>query len=160
MQVQSFEDIDQMSNECYNLFEGVHEMGNRRNINSQDVTLCHYAMRSWASSIHGAWHLYGHSHGRIPEFDNMFAFDVGVDVWDYAPIPWDVVVEKMKRIQAKIDAMGGKYVDGEFAARGQYSKDPEERVRETRKKNLQILKDMGIQVDYENTGKGPDRRAA
>jgi calcineurin-like phosphoesterase family protein len=148
MSIQNTEDIDQMTNACYNKFEGVHEMGVRRNINGKDVTLCHYAMRSWASSCHGAWHLYGHSHGRMPEFDNMFAFDVGIDVWDYAPIPWCVVEEKMKRIQEKIDKAGGRHVDGEFAAKGLYSKDPEERVIETRKKNMEILKAVGIEVKY------------
>jgi calcineurin-like phosphoesterase family protein len=149
MELQGFEDIDQMSNAAYNRFEGVYEMGCRRRINKQDVTLCHYAMRSWADSCHGSYHCFGHSHGRMPEFDNMFAFDVGVDVWDYAPIPWIVVEEKMKRIREKIEAAGGRHVDGEFAAKGIYSKDPEERVIGTRKKNIEILKAVGIEVKYD-----------
>jgi len=150
MQIQGFEDIDQMSNVCYNKFEGVHEIGARRNIDGHDMTLSHFAMRSWASSIHGAGHLYGHSHGRLPEFDNMFCFDVGVDVWDYAPIPWEVIIRKMRIIQDKIEQDKGIFVDGESAAKGLYSQDPEQRVKDTRKKNLQILKDIGINVEYED----------
>ena len=150
MQIQNFEDIDQMSNACYNQFEGVHEMGCRKRIDGHDITLSHYAMRSWASSVHGSGALYGHSHGRLPEFDNMFCFDVGVDVWDYSPIPWEAVITKMRMIQDKINQDKGTFVDGESAAKGLYSQDPEQRVKDTRKKNLQILKDIGINVEYED----------
>lgn len=38
-------------------------------INGQRIVLCHYAMRVWNHSSHGAWHLYGHSHGRLPSVD-------------------------------------------------------------------------------------------
>jgi calcineurin-like phosphoesterase family protein len=36
----------------------------------------------------GAFGLYGHMHGRQPDEPISRAFDVGVDVWDYAPIGW------------------------------------------------------------------------
>ena len=36
-------------------------------ISGQRIVLCHYAMRVWNHSSHGAWHLYGHSHGRLPD---------------------------------------------------------------------------------------------
>jgi hypothetical protein len=32
----------------------------------QPIVLCHYAMRVWNRSHHGAWHLYGHSRGNLP----------------------------------------------------------------------------------------------
>ena len=33
----------------------------------QDIVLCHYAMRVWQKSHYGAWMLYGHSHGTLPD---------------------------------------------------------------------------------------------
>jgi hypothetical protein len=36
--------------------------------------LCHYAMRVWNRSHHGAWHLYGHSQGESPR-NTHGAFD-------------------------------------------------------------------------------------
>jgi hypothetical protein len=58
-----------------------------------------FAIRSrqavWPSYCHGAWHLYGHSHGRIKELPNVPRCDVGVDVWDFAPVPWDAIKQKL-----------------------------------------------------------------
>jgi calcineurin-like phosphoesterase family protein len=50
-----------------------------------DVVLSHYAMRTWPKSHYGSWHLYGHSHGRLPH-DGSLSLDVGVDVHDYKPV--------------------------------------------------------------------------
>jgi len=62
-----------------------------------DIVLCHYAMRSWEKQVHGSWHLYGHSHGNLPE-DGSLSFDVGVDCWGYRPISIEEVREKMETI--------------------------------------------------------------
>lgn len=59
-----------------------------------DIVLCHYAMRSWEKRVHGSWHLYGHSHGNLPE-DGSLSFDIGVDCWDFAPVPIEQVAKKM-----------------------------------------------------------------
>jgi len=55
-------------------------------VDGQSITLCHYAMRVWNKSHFGAWHLYGHSHGSLPDDKNSLSFDVGVDCHNYAPI--------------------------------------------------------------------------
>ena len=47
-------------------------------IHGQKITLCHYPMLSWRSSFHGAWHLFGHVHGKL-ENPAPFSIDVGVD---------------------------------------------------------------------------------
>ncbi len=36
-------------------------------VHGQPIVICHYAMRVWNRSHHGAWHLYGHSHGNLPD---------------------------------------------------------------------------------------------
>jgi calcineurin-like phosphoesterase family protein len=48
-------------------------------VNDQAIVLCHYAMRIWHKSHHGAWHLYGHSHFSLPDDPNARSLDVGVD---------------------------------------------------------------------------------
>jgi calcineurin-like phosphoesterase family protein len=140
LELNDFCSIDQMSKECYNNFSEVHEMGCRKIIEGKDITICHYALRSWASSCHGSYVAYGHSHGRMPEFDNMLACDVGVDVWGYAPVPFDAFLRKME-IKENWMAKNGKY------AEGQYDKDPEARVIETRRKNKAIMKDLGYPIN-------------
>lgn len=62
----------------------------------QKFTMNHFPMRSWESSSHGAWHLYGHVHGRIKDPDR-YSMDVGVDPNNYAPVSWDQVAEHMRR---------------------------------------------------------------
>lgn len=46
----------------------------------QRVYLHHYACRVWPSSHYGAWHFFGHSHGRVPPLGR--SRDVGVDLCD------------------------------------------------------------------------------
>ncbi len=43
----------------------------------QKIVLCHYAMRVWNASHHGAWQLFGHSHANLEEVGMQM--DVGVD---------------------------------------------------------------------------------
>lgn len=52
------------------------------------IVLLHYAMRVWHSSHHGAWHLYGHSHGTLPDDPQSLSFDVGVDCWNFTPLSY------------------------------------------------------------------------
>jgi calcineurin-like phosphoesterase family protein len=59
------------------------------------IVLCHYAMRVWNRSHTGRYHLYGHSHGELPENDSL-SFDVGVDCNNYAPVSLDEVNERME----------------------------------------------------------------
>jgi len=62
----------------------------------QNIFLCHYSMDVWNKSHAGnVWNLYGHSHGNLPENPNSFKFDVGVDCWNYEPVSFARVAEKM-----------------------------------------------------------------
>jgi len=59
------------------------------------LVLCHYAMRVWNRSHHGAWHLYGHSHGSLYDDPGSLSLDVGVDARNYAPVSYGEVKELM-----------------------------------------------------------------
>ena len=63
------------------------------NINGTEIVLMHYAMRVWNKSHHGSWHLYGHSHGTLPDDGKSLSFDVGVDCHNYHPISFEKVSE-------------------------------------------------------------------
>lgn len=49
----------------------------RVKVGKQHIVLCHFAMRVWDMYHHGAWHLYGHSHGSLPGVGR--SIDVGLD---------------------------------------------------------------------------------
>lgn len=46
---------------------------------SQEIVMCHYAMEVWNHSHYGAWHLFGHSHGTLPDNFDKMRLDVGMD---------------------------------------------------------------------------------
>lgn len=82
------------------------------------IVLSHYAMRAWNKSHRGSYHLYGHSHGSLPDDPNSLSIDIGVDAVakrlsvngvlnpkDYRPISYD---EVKIIIQEKINKIGRK----------------------------------------------------
>jgi calcineurin-like phosphoesterase family protein len=58
------------------------------------IFLSHYAHRVWPASYKGSYHLYGHSHGKIP--DQGLSMDVGVDCTGFRPISLAAVDRIMK----------------------------------------------------------------
>jgi len=66
-------------------------------IEGHQFVLCHYAMRVWNQSHRGALHLYGHSHGTLPDDPNSKSFDVGVDCHDFMPISLERVLHLMSK---------------------------------------------------------------
>lgn len=50
-------------------------------IQDQKIFLSHYAHRVWRSDYRGSWHLYGHSHGNLPDNLNSKSTDIGWDRW-------------------------------------------------------------------------------
>lgn len=67
------------------------------NVRGKPITLCHYSMRVWNRSHHGAWHLYGHSHGSLPDNPNSLSFDCGVDCHNYKPLSFGEVEAIMSK---------------------------------------------------------------
>ncbi|MDX5593331.1 metallophosphoesterase [Pseudovibrio sp. SPO723] len=51
---------------------------------AQEYFMCHYAWRTWPNDNKGTIHLFGHSHGALPDLGR--SCDVGVDRWDFTPV--------------------------------------------------------------------------
>lgn len=66
-------------------------------VENQSIVLMHYAMRVWNKAHHGAWQLYGHSHGSLPEDPKALSMDVGVDTNNYYPYSFDEISERMRK---------------------------------------------------------------
>lgn len=62
----------------------------------QRIILFHYALRTWQGASRGNWHLYGHSHGNLPDLTDQLCFDIGVDCHDFYPLSYDEVKAIMK----------------------------------------------------------------
>ena len=66
------------------------------NINKQHIVLCHYSMRVWNRSHYNSQHLFGHSHGKLQGQGK--SMDIGVDCWNWTPISFEQVQEKMNTL--------------------------------------------------------------
>jgi len=69
------------------------------------AVLCHYPMRSWNRSVHGARHLHGHSHAAAREWKNTL--DVGIDsafhlLGEYRPFTAQEVKDQIDRINKEV----------------------------------------------------------
>lgn len=62
----------------------------------QRIVLCHYPLVSWESSNQGSWSLHGHSHGTLKEDNDILRADIGVDSWNFTPVSYEQIKEKMK----------------------------------------------------------------
>ena len=58
-------------------------------IEGNALVLCHYCLRVWNKSHYDSWHLFGHSHGRLPALGK--SLDVGVDGHEFAPWSWEEI---------------------------------------------------------------------
>jgi calcineurin-like phosphoesterase family protein len=58
------------------------------------IVLSHYSFRVWNKSHHGSIHLFGHSHGTLPDSGNR-SMDVGVDTNDLYPYHLEEILYKM-----------------------------------------------------------------
>lgn len=71
-------------------------------VNKQPIVLCHYAMRVWNKSHHGSWHLYGHSHGGLPDDLETWSTDVGMDRWGLKPVSFNQLQELFSKRPNKL----------------------------------------------------------
>ncbi len=65
-------------------------------LSPQVIVLCHYSMQVWDRSNRGAWHLFGHSHGKLKGIG--LSFDIGVDCTDFKPLSLEDVASKIAHL--------------------------------------------------------------
>jgi len=83
---------DKMNQDTLRLFAEVHNGMATRNFGLNSIfILTHCAMRVWERSHYGSINLYGHSHGRLSEYNDKLQMDVGVDVWNYKVVPLELI---------------------------------------------------------------------
>ena len=85
------------NSEIRDLFHETHELLDRTfvvNEKRTKIVMCHYAMKVWNKSHHGTLHLYGHSHGTMPD-DGSRSMDVGMDAVGMRPISLEEVVARL-----------------------------------------------------------------
>ncbi len=66
------------------------------------LVLCHYPFRSWRNMAKGSLNLHGHCHGKMKGLPRQI--DVGVDVWNFAPVTLAQIRERTgtrKRVAAQ-----------------------------------------------------------
>jgi calcineurin-like phosphoesterase family protein len=67
----------------------------------EGIWLSHFPSRPhWLRSVLGSWHLFGHRHGNLSP--KGASFDIGVDCWDFTPVEFEVVREKMENLLFKV----------------------------------------------------------
>jgi len=59
------------------------------------LVLSHYPLREWEGYWRGYGHIYGHVHGNLPAYGK--SFDIGVDDWDFEPVPLETVVSEFSK---------------------------------------------------------------
>jgi calcineurin-like phosphoesterase family protein len=64
-------------------------------INNIWFTLCHWPLHSWNKQYYGSIHLHGHIHNN-PIEPKPNRINVGVDVWDFAPVSIDTILDSLK----------------------------------------------------------------
>lgn len=85
------------NSEIRDLFHETHELLDRTFVvdgKRTKIVMCHYAMKVWNKSHHGALHLFGHSHGTMPD-DGSRSMDVGMDAVGMRPISLEEVVARL-----------------------------------------------------------------
>jgi calcineurin-like phosphoesterase family protein len=87
------------------------------NVQGQPIWLNHYPMRSWNGSFYGAWHLYGHVHGRLQAEDAAKPYtltkDVGVDACNYQPLSFEVLHDLMQPRVRAFEERKARFIAGE-----------------------------------------------
>jgi calcineurin-like phosphoesterase family protein len=64
-------------------------------VDGRALVLCHYPFRAWNGMDKGTVNLHGHSHGRGTALPRQF--DVGVDVWEFRPVPLATLLTARRR---------------------------------------------------------------
>lgn len=78
---------DEVASKIVDAFRGNYQATSFSQAGYRSVWLSHYAHRVWPGSHKGTYHLFGHTHGVLP--DHRRSHDAGVDANNYFPISQD-----------------------------------------------------------------------
>lgn len=70
-------------------------------IEGQEIHLSHSPFARWPGDNRGSWNIHGHCHGKLPPKPGQY--DAFVKTHDYAPVPFEVIRERLSRRASKID---------------------------------------------------------
>jgi calcineurin-like phosphoesterase family protein len=93
---------------CFDRFEWIKDYFLLKVSGYPPIALMHYCMRIWDRKHHGAWHLFGHSHSRLPEIEGEYAINVGVDLFDFSPVALVQIRELMEKRKVKFEKDASK----------------------------------------------------
>ena len=65
--------------------------------NGVHIFCSHYAHRVWNKSHWGSYHVYGHSHGNLPDDSRSRSMDVGVDTNGYKPWALEAIISRLDK---------------------------------------------------------------
>lgn len=74
----------------------IYEQDSDERKGAKHIVLCHYGMRVWNKAHFGSFQFYGHSHGSLQ--GNSQSCDVGVDCWDYAPVTYKEIKQRLQSL--------------------------------------------------------------
>ena len=86
-------DHDKQIWQCRDMFEKISQRMEIE-IDGNTTIIDHYCYRVWRKSHYNSWHLYAHSHGRLPPIGK--SWDIGVDNNNFTPLSEDEIIEIMK----------------------------------------------------------------
>jgi calcineurin-like phosphoesterase family protein len=64
-------------------------------IDTVEIILNHFPLRTWDKSHHGSLHLYGHHHGAIDHTPWGRSMDVGIMRNNYYPFAWEYIAKEL-----------------------------------------------------------------
>jgi calcineurin-like phosphoesterase family protein len=98
--------IDILS-QAFEILPPLHTEIFRHNGSKVLMTMCHYPMQAWNGSFHGSLHFFGHVHGQLE--NEWQRLDVGVDSWNFKPVPLPLALQSVK-IPTQEDRDSGRCV--------------------------------------------------
>lgn len=86
-------------------FESVEHIKHVRD-DGKDIVLCHYPIAEWSGYYRGAWHIYGHIHGKLNEAclfmrEKKRALNAAACINGYRPVTMDELIENNRRFVEK-----------------------------------------------------------
>jgi calcineurin-like phosphoesterase family protein len=132
----------------YASYDTYHEI----EVEGKTIVLNHYAQKVWNKSHYGSYHLYGHSHGTLPDNPHALSIDIGVDCHNFTPISFEqvkVIMSKklFKPIDHHVGNAGKSEEEGGIGlSKEDYAKADRRRMYEQLRQEFEIQPDKNIKV--------------